>query len=218
LNLRSYRIIIFDCDGVILNSNPVKSDAFYKIALPYGIENAKAFVKYHRLHGGISRYEKIEYFFNNIIRKKPALKEKEKLLELFSEEVKHGLMKCEVADGLKELRKETVNSKWMVVSGSDESELRKIFIDRKLDFYFDGGIFGSPTTKNEILARELKSGKIKYGVLFLGDSLHDYKAALKANMDFIFIYNWSEFENGVHYFTEKRVPIVPSIGHLKFLR
>ena len=218
MNLLSYKTYIFDCDGVILNSNPVKSDAFYKIALPYGIENAKAFEKYHRLHGGISRYDKIDYFFKHILRRKPTSNEKDKLLKLFSEEIKNVLMKCEVADGLQELRKETVNSTWMVVSGSDEDELRNIFRTRKLDVFFDGGIFGSPTTKDEILARELKNGNIKYDVLFLGDSLHDYNAALKANMGFIFISNWSEFENGAHYFTKKGVPVIPSLGHLKFFR
>ena len=47
----------FDCDGVILNSNKVKTNAFYKIALEYGDESAKKLVNYHIKNGGISRYK-----------------------------------------------------------------------------------------------------------------------------------------------------------------
>ena len=56
LNLSSYKTIIFDCDGVILNSNKIKTEAFYNVTATYGIEAANELVSYHKLNGGISRY------------------------------------------------------------------------------------------------------------------------------------------------------------------
>ena len=32
---------IFDCDGVVLNSNAIKTNAFYKLSKPFGDASAK---------------------------------------------------------------------------------------------------------------------------------------------------------------------------------
>ena len=53
---------MFDCDGVLLNSNSLKTDAFYKSALDWGASPAKDLVNYHVQNGGISRYQKFDYF------------------------------------------------------------------------------------------------------------------------------------------------------------
>ena len=45
--IKDYKTIIFDCDGVILNSNNIKKDAYYKVALShYGEESANFLVEY----------------------------------------------------------------------------------------------------------------------------------------------------------------------------
>lgn len=43
-DLQRYRTLVFDCDGVLLNSNMVKTQAFYSTALPYGEKAAKELV------------------------------------------------------------------------------------------------------------------------------------------------------------------------------
>ena len=35
-----YSTIVFDCDGVILNSNKIKTDAFFNATIKYGQEKA----------------------------------------------------------------------------------------------------------------------------------------------------------------------------------
>ena len=106
--------------------------------------------------------------------------------------VQEGLLSCKIATGLKELRYQTQQSRWLVVSGGDQKELHSIFAQRNLNSFFDGGIFGSPDTKDHILARELNSGNIQFPALFLGDSKYDYQAANQAGIDFVFISGWSE--------------------------
>ena len=34
--ITDYASLVFDCDGVVLNSNKVKTEAFYQAVLPYG--------------------------------------------------------------------------------------------------------------------------------------------------------------------------------------
>ncbi|NLC22432.1 MAG: HAD family hydrolase, partial [Halomonadaceae bacterium] len=33
--LKAYLTLVFDCDGVVLDSNRVKTEAFYQATLPY---------------------------------------------------------------------------------------------------------------------------------------------------------------------------------------
>lgn len=67
MNLAKYQTLVFDCDGVVLNSNKVKTEAFFKAALPYGEAAAQQLVEYHVARGGISRYKKFAWFVENVV-------------------------------------------------------------------------------------------------------------------------------------------------------
>lgn len=197
LPVTSYKTLIFDCDGVVLNSNKVKTCAFYEAALPYGELAASALVAYHTANGGVSRYRKFAYFIDNIV---PALDSQsrpdlEQLLAHYAAGVREGLLTCEVAPALRALREATSEARWLIVSGGDQSELREVFTARGLATLFDGGIYGSPDTKDEILRRERSVGNISMPALFIGDSQYDYRAADAAGLDFVFLSGWSEVEN-----------------------
>lgn len=210
MNLNSYQTLVFDCDGVILNSNKVKTEAFFKAALPYGESAAQQLVDYHTERGGISRYKKFEWFLQTVAadKKGPSL---EALLEAYASEVRYGLLTCEIVEGLEDLRNQTPNANWLIVSGGDQQELREIFEERKLAKLFNGGIFGSPDSKDTILAREQKSGNIKPDALFFGDSRYDHVAASAANMDFIFLNYWTEFKNWESYCLQHDLTIRSSL-------
>ncbi|WP_224798294.1 HAD family hydrolase [Idiomarina abyssalis] len=212
-NIVNYSTLIFDCDGVLLNSNNVKTEAFYRATLPYGKEKAKSFVKYHKMNGGISRYKKFQYFLDNIsdCRNGPDL---EGLLNSYSENVIEGLLSCEIAEGLSSLREKTLSSSWMVVSGGDQKELRCVFKKRGLDGFFDKGIFGSPATKEDILNVKLSDGEINNPAIFLGDSKYDYIASQSINADFLFVRDWSELNDADSWIAEKKLK---SIGRIKDL-
>ena len=53
--------IIFDFDGVILNSHRVKTSAFEDIFKKYGNSIAKKAKEYHLKHTGKSRYLKFHF-------------------------------------------------------------------------------------------------------------------------------------------------------------
>ena len=44
--MKKFSHLFFDCDGVILNSNKIKTKAFYKIGLQFGESEAKKLVDY----------------------------------------------------------------------------------------------------------------------------------------------------------------------------
>lgn len=204
--LTEYRTLIFDCDGVLLDSNRVKTDAFYQAALPFGEEAANALVNYHVVNGGVSRYRKFEYFLGEIV-KHENMEPLNELLSRYAERVREGLLTCRVAEGLRELRSALPNSNWMIVSGGDQGELREVFESRGLSHYFNGGIFGSPTDKQEILSREIKCSNLVLPAVFLGDSRYDYESAMKSGLDFVFISQWTEFFGWQDYFADQSTAV-----------
>lgn len=209
-----YQSYVFDCDGVVLDSNKVKTDAFYKTAIPFGEEAAKALVDYHVVNGGISRYVKFAKFIDEMLPSTSAKPNLDDLLTTYANEVIAGLLSCKVVEGLHELRALSPDSRWLIVSGGDQAELRKVFAERGLAELFNGGIFGSPDTKDEILKRELLSGNIQQPALFLGDSRYDHVASSAAGLDFVFITQWSEFHQWPSYCAEHQLKTVESLTEL----
>lgn len=214
-DLAAYRTLVFDCDGVVLDSNKVKTEAFRRAALPYGEDAANQLVEYHIRNGGISRYLKFEYFLHEILGEKGKSNFKlNELLDHYGAEVTKGLLGCRIADGLERLRKATADMRWLVVSGGDQVELRTIFDRRGLTTHFDGGIFGSPDSKDDILDRELENRNILTPALFLGDTRYDHKAATGAGLDFVFVYGWTEFADWQSYCKQASISCIESIERL----
>ncbi|CAK0769382.1 HAD family hydrolase [Gammaproteobacteria bacterium] len=211
---QDYRTWVFDCDGVIMDSNRVKTDAYFQIALPYGKEVAEALVAYHMLQGGVSRYEKFAYMLTELLGQ-PLLDHKvNDLARIFGEYMYNNLLACPLTEGLKELRCATEGSRWMVVSGGDQDELRRLLVERGIASLFDGGIFGSPADKDEILAREHLSGNLDFPALFIGDSRYDHEAAQCAGIDFVFASAWTEFSEWQDYAAIWQFPVVSSVKYL----
>lgn len=215
--LATYQCLVFDCDGVVLNSNEVKTEAFYQSVLAYGEPVAKEFVHYHTTHGGISRYKKFAYLLDEILPRcglKADGPQLDELLATYANLVYEGLLNCEVAPGLLELRQQLPDTRWLIVSGGAQDELRDIFAQRGLDTLFDGGIFGSPDIKEQILDRELAAGNITQPALFLGDSQYDYQAARHANLDFVFLSGWTEVDGWEKWCADNQIWFVQSAGDL----
>ncbi len=192
----------------------MKTEAFFNVARRYGESSAQALVEYHVENGGVSRYRKFEYLLQEILGRRGDASELGELLEAFAREVKNGLLSCSVAEGLSSLRDMTKDANWMVVSGGDQSELREVFIERKLFSLFNAGIFGSPEKKETILAREGTSGNLKSPSIFFGDSRYDFEAAKMYDMEFVFVSDWSEFGGWEDYFASEKVYSVNRLADL----
>ena len=196
INIDKYDFFIFDCDGVILDSNKLKSDAFSEALPDESPDLVEEFVAYHKNNGGISRYEKFKYYFEDMKKQVNAEIEITNALNNFAAIVSEGLLKCNYIPGVVELIGElfNLNKRLFVVSGSDEKELIQVFRKRGIDYYFEN-IYGSPANKKENtrkVVESLNEGKIG---IFFGDSKSDYDASKKFGLDFVFVKGYSEWVN-----------------------
>jgi len=221
MNLNSYNTLVFDCDGVVLNSNTIKTDAFRAVTLPFGESVSALLVEFHKQNGGVSRYQKFEHFVEVILPDYAQgffIEDKDEFLcslaAQFSKEIKTGLLQCEVAKGLTKFRENLPDTPWLVVSGADQTELREIFDQRGMSHYFEAGIYGSPKDKHIIVEELLESGQINLPALFLGDSLLDYEVSKAFGLDFIFVHEWTEFADWRNYCQRHLIPSISTISDL----
>ena len=178
--------IFFDFDGVLAESMNVKTEAFAKLFESYGKEIVNKVVKYHIENGGISRYEKIKYYYSEYLSKPLSNSELNAIAKQFSDLVVQKVIEAPEVRGVKEfLERYYKKIDLYVVSGTPQDELMLIIKKRKMKKYFKG-IFGAPEAKSSIIKKIISD--ISYNqerVLYIGDSLSDYRDAKKAKIDFL---------------------------------
>ncbi|MDO9050956.1 MAG: HAD hydrolase-like protein [Methylotenera sp.] len=216
IDIKKYKSIVFDCDGVVLDSNVVKTEAYFRTAKNLGATDveAQALVDYHVRLGGISRYHKFDYYLREIVHQPVTDGAIQALLNEFARELEVGLMECGVADGLVALRDITPQANWMILSGGDQQEIRTLFAKRDLAKYFDGGLFGSPDNKDTVLAREKASGNLQLPALFIGDSKYDFEAATRAGLDFVFLSDWTEVADWKIFCAQENIVVALNVKSL----
>jgi phosphoglycolate phosphatase-like HAD superfamily hydrolase len=216
IDVTKYKTIVFDCDGVVLDSNITKIDSYFRTAKKLGATDMQAqmLVDHHVKFGGISRYPKFVWYIEKVLKGKATKTVVQEYLDAFSLAVKRGLMRCEIADGLHTLRNKIPDAKWLVVSGGDQQEIRDLFDKRELVDLFDSGLFGSPDNKDEILAREKENGNIKFPALFIGDSKYDYESSTRAGLDFVFLSDWTDIPDWKSFCVEHKIHACHNIQSL----
>ena len=181
------RVIFWDFDGVIKDSVPVKTEAFRKLFLSYGTDIADKVVKHHLANGGVSRFKKIPYYFKEYVGKNINHKEFDRYVNNFSELVVEEVIKSPWIAGVEDfLRSNEYLQEFILVTGTPQSEIKIILNELNLTELFIS-IHGSPEEKTDVVSYNIK----KYGYkisdcILIGDSVTDYKAADKNNIDFIY--------------------------------
>lgn len=221
LDLEKYKTIVFDCDGVVLNSNKTKVEAYYGVAKRMGgsDKQAQAFVDHHVSKGSFPRNGKIEYYLKNIKQELSTPEKIAQYIQTFEEILDKTLMQCDIADGLLALKAATPSARWMLLSGGDQAELRRVFPRRfventNLAQLFEVGIFGGPDLKEDVLKREIANKNIILPALFIGDSKYDYQAATSAGLDFVFLSDWTEVKDWQSYCVENNIVNYANMGEL----
>ena len=181
-----YQYIIFDFDGVLVESNEIRFNGFRKLFKDYPRTQVEQLVEYAKANGGVSRYKKIEFFFS-MIRKEPISSESvNHWANQFSELITQDVLEARPVEGsLEFLEKYFHQFDFAIVSGSDQKELREICKGRGIDSFFKM-ILGSPTEKKDNIATLLSDFEWERDKsLYVGDSNNDLEAAKANNIDFI---------------------------------
>lgn len=142
-----YEALIFDFDGVLVDSVELKGRAFYSIYEPYGRETARRTYEYHMSHGGVSRREKFKHFHRQFLNRALSEIENDSLCCQFSGLVKQDIVDAPLAAGAMDFL-EVHNKEFalFIVSGTPQDELREICAKKDLDRFFDE-VLGSPQSK-----------------------------------------------------------------------
>jgi phosphoglycolate phosphatase-like HAD superfamily hydrolase len=201
IDLSDYDYVVLDCDGVILDSNWLKTDAIIRTLKNEPEKCINKMIAYHKANGGISRYKKFRYYFEEINPHEDVEIKAKVSISKFAEIVQKGLLECDYIPGvvgfINNVKKKGIPL--FVVSGSDEMELREVFSKRKIDSLFCA-IYGSPLTKPQIMKNVISQvGQRKKGIFF-GDSKADFDVAIQFELTFIFVSGVSEWEKGKNLF------------------
>lgn len=185
-DISKFDVILFDFDGVLAASMNVKTEAFKTLFERFGDDVVQKVVKHHIENGGISRYEKIKYYYSEFLGENITQDEVDEIAEEFSRLVVAKVINASWIKGAKEfLEKYYKKMDFYVVSGTPQKELELIIQKRNMEKYFIE-VCGTPDTKPEIAKRIIKENNCdKNRVLFIGDSLSDYRAAKIVDIPFL---------------------------------
>jgi len=174
--------IIFDFDGVVINSHKVKTSAFFHTFKSYGRDIASLAQQYHLENTGKSRYLKFNFILKNFIKIHPTNKIINSLDQIFDDFVNHKIKDMYPSDYfIKFLTNKNKSTNIYISTGTPQNKIVKILKQKKLIQYFKE-IYGSPMKKVEHI-KLIKSNKKK--CIFIGDSFEDFKASKDANIPFI---------------------------------
>lgn len=189
--------IFFDFDGVIIDSNSTKTEGFRSLFKSYGPEVVSQVVGHHKLHGGISRVEKIRHAHENILGKPLTAQELDSWAARFSQLVMKKVLEVDWIAGAKHfLDNIPENITVFVISGTPQTELRQVIDKRKINKYFDE-ILGSPVLKPAHIRFLLEKYALSpKNCIFVGDALTDFHAARETGLSFFGIEGEVLFPDG----------------------
>jgi HAD superfamily hydrolase (TIGR01549 family) len=182
------KAIIYDFDGVICDSVDVKTKAFAQIYNQYGNKIVKKVIDHHLEHGGISRFKKFIYYHKEFLNIQLNENQLELLVNKFSDLVK---LKVIESDYIKGAHNFIQNNNFLqfICTGTPEEEIIEITNKKNISSFFND-IYGSPKSKPQIIEILLNKYNLSANeVVFFGDALTDYNAALKCNIPFVGIKN-----------------------------
>jgi phosphoglycolate phosphatase-like HAD superfamily hydrolase len=218
MKIESYDFTIFDSDGVVLDSNDIKLEAFCTLAeIATGKNMSSSVRSFVNSNKGLTRYEIVKFIDELATTISPGRALCfEDLLKLFSDIAYKDLLRCRVAEDLPLLRVRQSRCKWIVVTAGDQEETRALYYDRGISNLFDGGVFGSPHSKqtNITLLKSQHGALGSSRVLLIGDSHTDAELALNNGFDFVLLTSWSRCQLASSYCREYNLPIRKDIPDL----
>jgi phosphoglycolate phosphatase-like HAD superfamily hydrolase len=181
-----YKAIIFDFDGVLVDSVDIKGQAFRRMYEQHGGDIGQQVYEYHMQHGGVSRREKFKHFSKLFFNKKLEAEELESMCDQFSNIVTDMVANASWIKGAKQFLEDNhENIGLHVASATPIDELLDIMRQRNMCHYFQS-IKGSPAQKRDNIREIMDKERLNDSeVVMIGDAKTDYDAALHNGIDFV---------------------------------
>ena len=187
---------IFDCDGVITDTNSLKTEAFESIANEFLSKEAKELLlNYHNSNGGKSRWEKFNYVKKYFCNEEVDVNF---LCQKYSSFVEHNMYNKNLIPGIKSYIKyitKNTTDYCFVASAGEVSQVQRLLNHHDIGIE-KSNIYGSPTLKRNIVKR-LKKDYPYQEIILYGDSVHDAECAEIIGAKFVFISGYTNvsFQN-----------------------
>lgn len=177
--------MVFDFDGVLADSVEVKTEAFRKLYASYGNEVTDEVVRYHRANGGIPRALKFCHYETKLLGLPPSAERLDELNDRFSTLVVDAVVAApEIPGAFDYLKKWSSRVPLFVNSASPDGELEEIINRRSLCFFT--AVYGSARSKVENLQAIInENGFDPARMVFFGDAISDYRAAIQCGVPFV---------------------------------
>jgi phosphoglycolate phosphatase-like HAD superfamily hydrolase len=118
-----------------------------------------------------------------------------------------------VQDFLEDLQRRNVPM--FVVSGSDQTELRRTLEKKQLIHYFQS-ILGSPVSKRDNLKNLIKAHHLGGRGVFFGDARLDFEIASENGLAFVFVHGFSDWSEGREFCETRGLACIPDFQHLTY--
>jgi len=184
---RRIRAVVFDFDGVILESADVKTDAFCELYVDHGAEVVGRVREHHLANLGISRFKKFAWIAEHVLGRALSDDESAALGHRFSDLAFAKVLAAPFVPGAEAALAAVaaLGLPMFVASGTPHDELQRIVAHRGLGPAFRE-VHGTPREKPEILGDVLARLALAPGeLLFIGDGMSDYKAARATGVEFL---------------------------------
>jgi len=178
--------IVFDFDGVLVESLAIKGEAFAALYEDQPESIQLEITAYHNAHGGVTRYDKIRHFHKTYLGKNLSKAQIQDWADRFSKIVETKVIGAAEVKGAKDFLQSHADTYPMfVASATPQAELKRIVDSRGLSRFFKG-VFGAPVSKG----RHIRHVLDEYGfdanrVIMVGDAMSDYEAAMETGVKFI---------------------------------
>jgi phosphoglycolate phosphatase-like HAD superfamily hydrolase len=179
------KAIIFDFDGVLIESAEIKTQAFRELFSEWP-DKVDEVMAYHLMNTGLSRYLKFRYFYESLLGKPYTEEIGNALSARFSALVLDKVKSAPFVMGALEFIKEN-HTRYIlsIASGTPQDELVEIMRYKDLAQYFTG-IYGAPSTKTDIIRRTLQGHSLSESeAIFVGDGDSDRRSATESGIPFI---------------------------------
>ncbi len=183
--MSAIRVVILDFDGVVIESNDVKTDAFRRVFEKFP-EHTEAMMAFHHEHVSVTRFEKFKYL-QVLTGRQDDPSFVDELAAVFSRHVRRGMQDAALVRGAEAfLREITAHRPVYLASVTPEDELKDTLDHHRLHHWFTG-VYGCPPWTKPGAIRDIliQESVPPSETLLVGDSAGDQRAARETGVRFV---------------------------------
>ncbi|MBF0488047.1 MAG: HAD family hydrolase [Nitrospirae bacterium] len=179
--------IIFDFDGVLVESVDIKTRAFARVFESEGEAVMASVVEYHLQNAGVSRFDKFRHIYETILERPLSAARFDALCGQFADLVVDEVSRAPFVRGALEFLDNFAPNCYtcFISTATPQEEIEEIIRQRAMRNYFKA-IHGAPKKKAAIVQEILDTHGIHPNTaVYVGDAMSDYKAAAANHVPFI---------------------------------